>query len=99
MSVFGFRRPKIKFFAPQITKNGLFWVQKNGTSDAQIQKRKIAYFRLIFGRFSLIKPQHQNPMLQSVNFRDKTLIFGIWYPYIQRQLDLSRQVTKMNFEF
>ena len=29
---------------------------------------KIAYFRFIFGRFSLIKSQNQNPMLQSVNF-------------------------------
>ena len=29
-----------------------------------------------------------------VNFWDKNLIFGIWLPYIQRQLDLSGQVTK-----
>ena len=60
---------------------------------------KIAYFRLNFGRFSLIKPQNQNPMVQSVNFWDKNLIFGLWFPYIQRQLDLSGWVTKMNFAF
>ena len=30
---------KIPFFAPKITENGRFRVQKNGTSDAQIQKR------------------------------------------------------------
>ena len=29
---------------------------------------KMAYFRLIFGRFPLIKSQNQNPMLPSVNF-------------------------------
>ena len=29
----------------------------------------------------------------------KKLIFGVWLPYIQRQLDLSGQVTKMNFAF
>ena len=46
------------------------------------QTLKIAYFRLIFGRFPLIKSQNQNPMLLSVNFWDKTLIFGIWFPYI-----------------
>ena len=39
---------------------------------------KIAYFRLNFGRFSLIKPQNQNPMVHSVNFWDKNLIFGIF---------------------
>ena len=60
---------------------------------------KMAYFRLIFGRFPLIKSQNQNPMVLSVNFWDKTLIFGIWFPYIQRQLDLSGWVTKMNFAF
>ena len=27
------------------------------------------------------------------------MIFGIWLPYIQRQLDLSGWVTKMNFAF
>ena len=75
---------------------------------------KMAYFRLIFGRFPLIKSQNQNPMLLSVNFWDKTLIFGVWFPYIQRdktlifgvwfphihrQLDLNGRVTKMNFTF
>ena len=38
-------------------------------------------------------------MLLSVNFCDKTLIFGVWIPYIQRQLVLSGRVTKMNFAF
>ena len=38
VSVFGFRHPKSHFFAPQITENGHFWVKKNGTSDAQIEK-------------------------------------------------------------
>ena len=38
-------------------------------------------------------------MVLSVNFWDKNLIFGIWFPYIQRQLDLSRRVTRMNFAF
>ena len=28
------------FFAPKITENGRFQVQKNGTLDAQIQKRR-----------------------------------------------------------
>ena len=60
---------------------------------------KMAYFRLIFGRFPLIKSQNQNPMVLSVNFWDKTLIFGVWFPYIQRQLDLSGQITKRNFAF
>ena len=60
---------------------------------------KIAYFRLNFGRFSLIKPRNQKPMVQSVNFWDKNLIFGLWFPYIQRQLDLSGWVTKMNLHF
>ena len=60
---------------------------------------KIAYIRLIFGQFPLIKSQNQNPMVLSVSFGDKTLIFGVWSPYIQRQLDLSRRVTKMNFAF
>ena len=27
------------------------------------------------------------------------MIFGVWSPYIQRQLDLSGRVTKMNFAF
>ena len=43
---------------------------------------KMAYFMLIFGQFPLLKSQNQNPMLPSVNFWDKTLIFGIWFPYI-----------------
>ena len=60
---------------------------------------KMAYFRLIFGRFPLIKSQNQNPMVLSVNFWDKTLIFGVWFPYIQRQLVLSGRVTKTNFAF
>ena len=41
------RSPNTKFgclkshlFAPKITENGRFWVKKNGTSDAQIQKRR-----------------------------------------------------------
>ena len=38
-------------------------------------------------------------MLLSVNFCDKTLIFGVWIPYIQRQLVLSGRVTNMNFAF
>ena len=50
---------------------------------------KIINFWLFFGRFPLIKPQNKNPMVHSVNFSDKNLIFGIWFPYIQRQLDLS----------
>ena len=29
---------------------------------------KIAYFRLIFGRFPLIKSQHQNPMARSAKY-------------------------------
>ena len=36
-------------------------------------------------------------MLPSVNFLDKNLIFGIWFPSLQNQLDLSGWVTKMNF--
>ena len=60
---------------------------------------KVACFRLIFGRFPLIKSQKQNPMVHSVNFWEKTLIFGIWFPYIKRQLDLSGWVTKTNFAF
>ena len=31
---------KIHFFAPKITENGRFWVQKNGTWDAEIQKER-----------------------------------------------------------
>ena len=54
---------------------------------------KIAYIRLIFGRFPLIKAQNQNPMLQLVNFWDRNLIFGIQFPQLQRQLDLSGWVT------
>ena len=38
--VFGFKRPKSNFFAPKITANGCFRVKKNGTSYAQIQKRR-----------------------------------------------------------
>ena len=49
---------------------------------------KIAYFRLIYGQFPLIKSQNQNPMLPSVNIWDKNLISGIWFPYTLRQLDL-----------
>ena len=37
--VFGFRRPKSQFFAPQITENCRFRVQENGTLDARIQKQ------------------------------------------------------------
>ena len=59
---------------------------------------KIVNFWPICGRFPP-KSQNQNPMLHSVNFWDKNLIFGIWFPYIQRQLDLSGWVTKMNFAF
>ena len=40
VSVFGFGHPKSHFFAPKITENGRFRVQKNGTWDAQIQKRR-----------------------------------------------------------
>ena len=36
VSVFGFGHPKSHFFAPKITENGRFRVQKNGTSDARI---------------------------------------------------------------
>ena len=56
-------------------------------------------FSVIFGQFSLIKSQNHYPMLHSVNFWDKNLIFGIWLPYIQRQLDLGGRVTKMIFDF
>ena len=63
------------------------------------QIMNIAYFGLIFGRFPFIKSQNQNPMVLLVNFWDKTLIFGVWFPYIQRQLDLSGWVTKTNFAF
>ena len=38
---------------------------------------KIINFWLIFGQFPLIKPPNQYPMLQSVNFWDNTLIFGM----------------------
>ena len=62
-----------------------------GVSFGQILK--IAYFRLIFGQFPLMKSQNQNPMVHSVNFWDENLIFGIWFPYIQRQLELSDWVT------
>ena len=60
---------------------------------------KIAHFMIIFGRFLLIKSQNQNPMVHSVNFWDKNLIFGIWFPYIQGQLDPNGWVKKMNFAF
>ena len=64
--VFGFRRLKPHFFAPKITENGRFRVQKNGTSDAQIQIwrplfvannpqkwwfRLLFHLNIIFGRF------------------------------------------------
>ena len=38
-------------------------------------------------------------MLLSVNFWDETLIFGVWFPYIQRQQDLGGWVTKNEFCF
>ena len=40
VSVFGFGHPKSHFFAPKITENGRFRVQKNGTWDAQIKKQR-----------------------------------------------------------
>ena len=83
-----------------ITENGRFRVQKNGTSDAQIQNRrplfvanypqkswnrllfhmniifssflqisKIAYFRLIIGRFPIVQSQNQKPMMPSLKLR------------------------------
>ena len=60
---------------------------------------KFAYFGHIFGQFCLQKSSNQYPMLHSVNFWDKHLIFGIWLPFIERHLDISDQVTKMNFAF
>ena len=63
------------------------------------QVLKDTYFRLIFGQFSLIKSPNHLTMLHSVNFRDENLIFGIWLPNIQRQLDLSGWVTTMDFAF
>ena len=60
---------------------------------------KLAHFGLIFGQFSLKKLPNQYHMLHLVNSWDKNLIFGIWLPYIQRQLNLSGQVTKMKFAF
>ena len=60
---------------------------------------KIINFWLFFGRFPLIKPQNKNPMVHSVNFSDKNLIFGIWFPYIKRQLNLIGWVTQNDFFF
>ena len=42
---------------------------------------KIAYFRLIFGPFPLIKPPNQKPMVLMVSMCPKTLKIGIWAPY------------------
>ena len=36
---------QVQYFAPKITDNGRFRVQKNGTWDAQIQKRRPLFFR------------------------------------------------------
>ena len=48
VSVFLFRRPKTHFFAPQITENGRFRVQKNGTSDGRIQNRTQLFCRELY---------------------------------------------------
>ena len=39
----------------------------------------------------------QTQMRSRSIFWDKNLIFGFWFPHIQRQLDFSGWITKMNF--
>ena len=60
---------------------------------------KIAYFRLIFGRFPLIKSQNQNPMARSVKYEVWNLEFFFWTPNTQRQQVLRGRVTKKYFAF
>ena len=60
---------------------------------------KIAYFRLIFGRFPLIKSQNQNPMARSVKYEVWNLEFFFWTPNTQRQQVLRGRVTKNILHF
>ena len=79
--------------------DALTFSQYNRPVKSYDQTLKSAYFRLNFGQFSLIKSLDQYPMLHSVIFWDENLVLGSWLLYIQRQLDLSGWVTKMNYAF
>ena len=77
VSVFWFGHPKSHFFAPENDHFQWFWVQKNGTLDAQIQKQRplfvVNYPQIWWNRLLF----HMNQRLQPPIFSSE-ILSKIW---------------------